>query len=248
MFRPNRKSGAVIMMLGLLFPPTLIAAADYEREKRWAEEITPGIIVGEPIYLSQRNSHNFLGIYAGTDNATLGVIVVHGMGLHPDWGLISELRQRLFDYGYTTLSIQMPVLAADAGHKEYPEVFPEAVERLELAVSYLKHEGYERIVIASHSNGSRMSRVYMRGNPADVSAWVALSLTQGETFDGVDAPILDLYGQNDLPHVLSSVTKRESSLRNRQSRQMFIADADHFFNGHEEAMVNAVKHFLEGIK
>jgi pimeloyl-ACP methyl ester carboxylesterase len=236
------------VLLILLLPALVVAAADYDREKRWASEITPGLIVGEPIYLTQKNSHKFFGIYAEADDASVGVVVVHGMGLHPDWGLIGILRQRLFDFGYSTLSIQMPVLAADASYKEYPAVFPEAAERLSLAVSYLKDQGYEHIMVASHSNGSRMSRVYMSENPADVSAWVALSLTQGGTFEGVNAPILDLYGENDLPHVLSSVAKRKNSFMNSASRQVRIPDTDHFFTGHEEAMVEAVREFLGGLK
>jgi len=235
----------IILLQALLLPTPVLAAADYEREKRWADEITPGLIVGEPIYLSQKNSHKFLGIYAEANHATVGVVVVHGMGLHPDWGLIGALRQRLFDFGFTTLSIQMPVLASDAGPNEYPAVFPEAAERLNLAVAYLKDKGYERVVIVSHSNGSRMSRVYMTTNPVNVSAWVALSLTRGETFEGINAPILDLYGQNDLTHVLSSVTKRKTSLHNIASRQVVIPDADHFYNGHEEAIIDAVRDFLE---
>ena len=39
--------------------------------------------------------------------------LVHGLGIHPDWGLIGALRSDLPDAGYTTLSVQMPVLAAD---------------------------------------------------------------------------------------------------------------------------------------
>lgn len=240
----------VTVTLGLCAVTTQVfAAADYAREKRWADEITPGIIVGDPVYLKQNNGHRFLAIYAQSDNAPLALVIVHGMGLHPDWGMISALRQRLFDYGFSTLSIQMPVLAADAGSEAYPQLFPEAVERLELAVAYLKGLGYQRIGIVSHSNGSRMSRVYLRTNPPDVSAWVSLSLTQGDTFEGVNAPVFDLYGENDLPHVLSSVEQRKASLKgNAASKQMVIPNADHFFNGQEELMINAVKDYLNGIK
>lgn len=224
------------------------AAADYAREKRWADEIVPGIIVGEPVYLEQQNRHRFLGIYAEGGQDRMALIIVHGMGVHPDWGMVSTLRQRLHDYGYATLSIQMPVLAKDAGYQAYPAVFPEAVERLRIAVAWLRQRGYQRAAIVSHSNGSRMSRVYMAGNPAAVSAWVSLSLTQGDTFAGIRAPILDLYGENDLPHVLSSVAERKASLTHAASRQILIPRTDHFFAGQEEAMIGQVKDFLDGIK
>jgi pimeloyl-ACP methyl ester carboxylesterase len=236
-----------LISLLLIASTSALAAPDYAREKRWKDEITPGIVVGDPVYLEQKNGHKFLGIYTEANKARMGVVVAHGMGLHPDWGMIGTLRQRLVDHGYTTLSIQMPVLAAGAQFDAYPAVFPDAAERLGLAVAYLKGKGYKRIAIASHSNGSRMTQVFMSKNPPHVHAWAALSLTRGDTFDGVKVPVLDLYGEKDLPHVLSAAIKRKASFRNPASKQRAIPDADHFFARHEEEMVDAVKDFLDGV-
>jgi len=36
---------------------------DYARERRWAQKITPAIVVGEPIYLALASGHRFLAIY-----------------------------------------------------------------------------------------------------------------------------------------------------------------------------------------
>ncbi len=232
----------------LILANQAFADADYAREKRWADEVVPSIVVGDPIYLTQGNQHKFLAIQTDADNAKAGVVVAHGMGIHPDWGMVNTLRERLADEGYTTLSIQMPVLAADASYTEYPKVFPEAAERLKLAVAYLKQRGYTRIAIASHSNGTRMSRVYMVNNPPDVNAWASISMTQGDNYDGVKTPILDLYGENDLPHVLSATLRRKESLSNNASRQVVIPETDHFFAGKEEEMVKAVVNFLDGLK
>lgn len=244
----GQKHKTIMLITGMLLVTfQAFAAPDYMREQRWADEVIPGLIIGDPIYLTQKNQHKFLGILAESDQARMAIIVVHGMGLHPDWGMIGTLRQHLFDHGYTTLSIQMPILAADASYKAYPQLFPEAVERLQLAVYYLKQKGYQRIAIVSHSNGSRMSRVYMASNPTDVDAWAALSLTQGDSFTGINLPVLDLYGDNDLPHVLSSTIKRKNSFKNKLSRQRVIADADHFFSDQEELMLRTVREFLDGI-
>lgn len=221
------------------------AAADYMREQRWADEITPSILVGEPIYLSQKNQHRFLGILSEADDTQTGLIIVHGMGIHPDWGLISTLRQQLNEAGYTTLSIQMPVLEAAADYTAYLAVYPEAVERLQIATHYLQQKGYQRLIIVSHSNGSRMGRVYMEQNPPAIKAWVALSLTQGDTYAGIKAPVLDLYGDNDLPHVLAAAKQRKDSFQNPASLQQVIPHADHFFNDHEAEMVTAVKNFIQ---
>jgi pimeloyl-ACP methyl ester carboxylesterase len=127
-------------------------------------------------------------------------------------------------------------------------LFPDAAERMQLAVAYLKGKGYQRIALVSHSNGSRMSRVYMATNPSEVGAWVALSLTRGDTFAGIKVPVLDLYGANDLPHVLAATAQRKASFANTASRQIVLAHTNHFFARQEEAMVKAVKDFLNGLK
>ena len=246
---------AWLTSLLLIVSSSTFAASDYAREKRWADEVTPGIVVGDPVYLEQKNHHKFLGIYTEAANAKMGLVVVHGVGIHPDWGLIGTLRQRLPDHGYTTLSIQMPIRAADAKPESYASTFPEAVEGLQLAVTYLKEKGYQRIALVSHSMGSRMSHHYMARNPTDVHAWVALSIpaTLGKpgtamTYGGIKVPVLDLYGDSDLQQVLAGAAKRKASLKNNAaSKQIVVPDSDHFFANHEDAMLKAVKDFLDAL-
>lgn len=238
-----------LISLLLLASSPVFADSDYAREKRWADEVTPTVVVGDPIYLEQKNKHKFLGLYAEAPKAGMGVVVAHGSGIHPDWGLIGTLRQRLVDEGYTTLSIQMPVLADEQRGDAYLPTFPEAAERLQLAVDYLKAKGYKRIALVSHSMGSRMSHAYMLKNPEDVNAWVSMGIPVTESYAGIKAPVLDLYGAKDLDVVLSGAAKRKASLKGHAaSKQVVIPDADHFFGDHEAAMVKAVKDYLDGVK
>ena len=246
---------AWFISLLLAVSASAFAASDYVREKNWADEVTPGIVVGDAVYLEQKNRHKFLGIYTEAANARMGVVVVHGVGIHPDWGMIGTLRQRLPDYGYATLSIQMPILAVDAKPEAYAAHFPEAIERLQLAIRLLKGKGHKQIAVVTHSMGSRMIRDYMARNLAEVSAWATLgmpaALGSGAaiTYDGIKTPILDLYGANDLPQVLSGAAERKASLMGKAlSKQVVIPDTDHFFANHEEAMVKAVKDFLDSVK
>ncbi len=220
-------------------------APDYAREKKWADEVVPGLVVGDPVYLqTPRGHHKFLTLFtpvAGTDRA---VIVVHGMGIHPDWGMVGTLRTELADLGLATLSIQMPILAADAKGEAYPPTFPEAAERIGEAVAFLKSKGYTKLAIVSHSMGSRMSRVYLAGKPdAAVKVWASLGISFDD-YAGIKVPVLDLYGDNDLPAVLDNVRKRKGSLKASGSKQVVIANTDHFYTGHEADMVAAVAAFL----
>ena len=245
--KKNMLLGAVAGLVALLSLTAWAAGgkADYAREKKWADEVVPGLVVGDPVYLeTPRGHHKFLTLFtpvAGTDKAA---IVVHGMGIHPDWGMVGTLRTELADRGFATLSIQMPILAADAKAEAYPPTFPEAAERIAEAVAFLKAKGYTEIAIVSHSMGSRMSRVYVAGKPDPaVKSWASLGLSQAD-YRGLKLPVLDLYGDNDLPPVLAKAGQRKRSLAAKGSRQVAIAHADHFYTGRESEMVTAVADFL----
>lgn len=245
--KKNSLLGGVIGLWTLLVWPYLATAADadYAREKKWADEVVPGLVVGDPVYLeTPRGHHKFLTLFTPVAGSDKALVVVHGMGIHPDWGMVGTLRTELADRGYTTLSIQMPILAADAKGEDYPPTFPEAAERIAEAVAFLKAKGYTQIAVVSHSMGSRMSLEYFTGQPDPaVKAWASL----GPSFKGyasVKLPILDLYGDNDLPAVLGNAGTRKSSLANPASKQVVVAKTDHFFTGHEGEMVTSVADFL----
>jgi pimeloyl-ACP methyl ester carboxylesterase len=158
--------------------------------------------------------------------------------------MIGTLRTELADLGFTTLSIQMPILAADAKGEAYPPTFPEAAERIGEAVAFLKSKGYTKLAIVSHSMGSRMSRVYLVNKPdAAVKVWVSLGISYDD-YAGTRLPVLDLYGDNDLPAVLDNTKKRKASLKTAGSKQVVIPHTDHFYTGHEAEMVAAVAAFL----
>jgi hypothetical protein len=107
------RSGAFALLLFAITQAAL--AADYAREERWAQEIVPALVVGDAVYLATPSRAKVLAILTQpAAGAKAGVIVVHGLGVHPDWGLNGGLRTGLAEAGYITLSVQMPVLAATA--------------------------------------------------------------------------------------------------------------------------------------
>jgi pimeloyl-ACP methyl ester carboxylesterase len=173
---------------------------------------------------------------------------VHGLGLHPDWGLINPLRSQLADQGYATLSVQMPVLAANVKGDQYPPLFPEGSERLAAAVAFLRGKGMKKVAIVSHSMGSRMTNYFLNhAGETRIDAWVAIGLSGEFTDAGTfKAPVLDLYGEKDLAAVLENAAKRAAAIRTiRGSGQLQVAGADHFFAGVENELVNRVRFFLD---
>jgi len=243
----------LVAVAAMAIASACIAEPDYERENRWAGQVVPYLVVGDSVYLEQKNGHRFLGLYTEAADARMGLVVVHGVGVHPDHGLIGTLRRRLPEHGYATLSVQMPVLGAEARGEAYAALFPDAAERLRIAVDYLRGRGYRHVGVVSHSLGTRMTHAYLIGNPASVSAWAALGAGTGPgptlTYEGIRVPVLDLYGAKELPVVLAGAAARRASLpAGGDSRQVVIADADHFFAGREEDMVAAVRAFLDRLR
>lgn len=223
-------------------------AADYAREKRWADEITPSILVGEAVELSAQK-RNFLAILTPAEKTRAGVIVVHGLGVHPDWNMIGVLRTGLPQAGYTTLSIQMPVLEASAKADAYKSTFPEAARRLAAAVEYLNKRGIDKIAIVSHSMGAAMTQYYLSKTPtAPVQAWVSIGISMPEPYAKLKLPILDLYGAEDLPPVLANASARAEELKaNPASKQIVAPATDHFFNNRDAELVKYVKDYLDSI-
>ncbi len=227
-------------------------AQDYEREKRWAEQVVPNLVSGDAVQLRLPAGREFLGIYTEAQKARAAVLLVHGVGVHPDHGIIGILRASLAEAGYTTLSIQMPVQASDAKLDDYyPKVFPEAVQRISAGARWLKEKGAGRVVLLSHSMGSWMSNVYYEETAEPpFAAWVCLGLTGGYGGMGnVRVPVLDIYGENDLPPVLRADRRRRMTIGGIDgSSQMKIAGADHHYLGKEKELAAAIHEFIGKLK
>ena len=238
------RSAAWILLVAALSA----AAQDYEREKRWAAEIVPNLVVGDAVQLKLPSGREFLGLYVERKSAPTAILLLHGVGVHPDHGIIGSLRVALADMGYATLSIQLPVQKSDAQLEDYyPTVFPEAVERIRAAGSWLQARGYQRVVLLSHSMGSWMANVYYEKTAdAPFAAWVCMGLTGG--FGGmrnVHAPVLDVYGEHDLAQVLRADWRRRATLTSIDgSRQVRIAGADHHYTGREKDLAAQIRDFL----
>ena len=237
------------------------AASDYAREKRFADEVTAQLVVGDAVMVSPpagapATYRPFLGLYTAGKPGMAAVVLAHGVGTHPEDGLTGSLRLRLNDLGYTTLAIQMPIAAKDATVDDYyPALFPEAGARLDAASAWLKGKGHANIALVSHTFGSWMANVYLdeathgkRAQGKPYQAWVCISLTGGYSFAvrNYPFPVLDLYGENDIPVTVSSAWRRAGLLRLAAtgSKQVMVAGADAQWRGKEQAAAQAIAEFL----
>ena len=187
------------MVLVLLIKTSPVFSQDYAREKRWADEIEKSLVVGDAVWLQQKNGHKFLSLYTEAKPAKAAVIIAHGRGWSPDFELYGTLRTRLAEMGYTTLSIQLPVLPSTAILGLYVPLYPDARERFQLAVDFLKSKGHRNVAIVSHSLGATMANQYLiRTDDTTIKAWVFVGILQGlEEMYRIKIPVLDVFGERD---------------------------------------------------
>jgi pimeloyl-ACP methyl ester carboxylesterase len=252
---------ATIMLIitAAMVQPVDCRASDLEREQRLAEQTIDAIFDGEPRMLDA-SGQAFLGIYTETETIPEkgAAIILHGRGTHPDWEQVANpLRIALPAHGWSTLSLQMPVLAKDASFYDYEPIFPEAIPRIEAGIRYLRRQGTRRIVLIAHSCGVHMSMAWLKQQgDAGIDAYIGIGMGATDyqqpmrrpfPFDRIRVPLLNIYGSNDYPAVQRQAQQLEPLLAgiNPASAQIQIEGADHYFDGQNEALVEAVIDWLE---
>jgi predicted alpha/beta-hydrolase family hydrolase len=230
-------------------------ASDLDKEKRWADQIVDALIEGEAEWL-EVGQVKFLGIYTESDEPTQrAALVLHGIGVHPDWPqVVYPLRTGLPAQGWSSLSLQMPVLPNDADPKEYVPLFDEVGPRIQAGIAFLKQNGATQIVIVAHSLGAAMASYYLAGQPEGIAALVGVGMTGGGdarmdnvvSLAKVRVPVLDVHGQNDLESVLgTSADRAKAAAGNPAFSQVQVPDADHFFEGHSDTLLKIVVDWLD---
>lgn len=219
---------------------------DYLREDRWAQEVVPGIVEGDAVWLATFARPKVLAILAtpvGTPKG--GVIVIHGLGVHPDFGLVSGVRTGLAEAGYTTLAVQMPVLSAGASRDDYRVAIPGAGDRIASAIAFLRRNGVAKLAIVSHSLGATMVDAYLaRPDAAPVDAWVSVGMLVDFSVPPKE-PVLDVMADNELIQVSVAAPLRLPRLpRDGCSRQVTIAGTDHYFENRQKELTAAIAAFL----
>jgi alpha/beta superfamily hydrolase len=234
----------------LLLLSALACAQDYEREQRWADQILPSLMVGEPIWLQQKNGHKFLALYTEAKNARGAAIVAHGRGWSPDYELYGILRGKLAEAGYTTLAIQLPVLGGGAKIGDYLPTYPDARERFQMAADYLKTKGYKNIAIVSHSLGATMANQYLIDtDDKTVKAWVFVGIINGlEEMFRIKIPVLDVFGSRDWEVTqVGAYERRKQIMKIKGSDQVVVPEALHFFEGREDELTKIIVTFLDQV-
>ncbi len=235
-----------------------LQASDLAKEKRWENQIIDALLDGDAIHLNDGRGE-FLAIETPSSDGSQEqvAIIMHGTGVHPDWPtVVQPLRVELTQAGWHTLSIQMPVLHNDAEHKDYAAIYDWVPGRVNAAIRHARQAGAKRVVLIGHSQGSTMTAYSLKYRTEPVEGFVAIGMGAGiaggpmdnlKHLQKIDLPMLDLYGSEDLEGVIASAEKRRTVAMQASPdyTQQQIAGADHFFEGEEELLLEAVTAWLE---
>ena len=258
----------VVFILGFV-PNGQLVAKDIKqlsREQKIAEKLTLTADADEIVSL-KASGGRFIALYkrgrAQETNEINGVVIlVHGMGAHPDWpDVISPLRTRLTEFGWSTLSIQMPILAPEAAVAGYGKTLRLANSRIQAAIDYLHGWEIEPIVLLGYSFGAAQAANFLASNkPENIRAFISVSMLAQKFIKpridvykfigGITIPILDIYGEEDLEDVRRGIDDRRLAANkngNTGFRQIELQKSGHHYLGFEDVLVKQIQIWLQSI-
>ena len=242
------------------------ARPDYDREERIIGEIEDAVMDGDVEYLPLADDREVFSIHmeAEADQPKGGIILLHSRGYHANWDtVVKPLRVGLAEKGWSTLSVQMPVLGKDAKYYDYVPIFPHSHARIDAAINFYKARGIDNIVLVAHGCGAHMSMSYIDKYGDDqFAAYVGVGmgatdyrqkLVKKFPLDKMLSPTLDIFGEQDFPGVrrLSEYRKNLMDLSgNQRSSQLVIDKADHYYkeDGTTEALIDTIDSWLTKLK
>ncbi len=229
-------------------------ASDLDKEKRWEDQVKESLMDGDLVHLQygKNKKNTFFSLYTKADKPNkTAILLLHGSGVHPDWPqIISPLRTQLPESGWTVLSLQLPVLANDS-KESYQPLIKEASPRINAGIQYLHNQGFSNVVIIAHSMGTEMASYHLANSKDKVSGYIGIGMPASNTqyLDRIHIPLLDLYGSDDLPAVLNSAEKRaKANAANKDYQQKKVKEADHFFEGQEDVLLEVVLSWLKDLE
>ena len=241
---------------------------ELSREQQIAEKLAVTADADEIISL-KASGGRFIGLYkrAKISETKIGevngvVILVHGMGAHPDWpDVISPLRTRLTEIGWSTLSIQMPILSPEEPVAEYGKTLRMANSRIQAAVDYLHDWEIEPIVLLGYSFGAVQAANFLASNkPENIQAFISVSVLVQKfikpkidmyKFIGeISVPMLDIYAEEDLEDVRRGIDDRRLAANkngNNEFQQIELQGSGHHFLEFEDILIEQIQIWLESM-
>ena len=240
--------------------PAFADTADTDWEKQISTKLAEQAESSEVLWL-ETNGEKFLALYTRqtSEPAHGAAIILHAMGAHADWPqTISPIRTKLPMHGWTTLSIQLPLIAPGKPIEDYGQTLNRATQRIKTAIQLLRERKFLNIVVIGHSFGGANALTYINAEKEPKIIALALIGLQDYAFvkppintlaliEKTRLPILDIYGSRDFKNVIDQAPDRRLAAQkgNHQNFSQYQVDgADHYFNKMEDVLIKRVRSWL----
>ena len=234
---------------------------DRQLEMQISEKLTEKAKASEFLWLDA-NGEKFLALLTEqtAEKAEGAIIILHSMGAHADWPqTISPLRTILPEYGWMTLSIQLPVIASENQNEDYGITLKQSSERIKAAIRLLHERKFLNVVAIGHSFGAASVLAYLENQGEEkIIALGAIGLQDypfvKPPIDLLDLiknskiPILDIYGSRDFKRVVDQAPDRRLAAKkgkNNKYTQVEIDGADHYFTKLEDELIKRIRGWLK---
>ncbi len=244
----------------ILYPKIILSDSfpNYERERNISEQILGDIFDGEVEKITSNLDEQFAMIKYSSPERTSAILLLHGRGLNPnEENIIQPLRIQLFDKGYNTYSIQLPVLKKGKTFYDYRKIFKYSDERISSSIEKIL-ETNKNIILIAHSCGVHMLMSWVRKNKNDsIEAFILIGsgavdlgqrILEPYPYSKIKVPILDVYGENDYKSIKANAEERFQNIKklsNKKSSQVKILKSDHYHRDNANELFKAVNQWLK---
>ena len=242
-----------LVILGFL--PHHVAAEDLEQ--RW------GTLLESAQYSAQRekleaSGQKFYGLYRQNHYRTAkgAVLILHDRNQHPDWpSVIHPIRAGLPAFGWSTLSIQLPVSDNTATNGAFTRQTEESAARIRAGIDFLQSKGHKALAIVGYGMGARLAvRTLGDMSQSPIKSLVLISmdnqggaqaLEPGSDLFRIEIPVLDVVGGFETKSVLAAArTRRQHRDKMRLYRSLVIAGANHEYQRQQDILVKRIRGWL----
>lgn len=251
-------SFSLIIALMVLSAWPLTSTADLQATQRLEAAWTGAAdLEGEVIELTAGETP-FVAIYRpqARDTATGSVVLLHGRGTNANsHRVVRPLRIGLSEHGWSTLSLQLPLVPAGAGDDAWLDNAETIGARLQAALDWLTQRGQRNQVIVALGDSATVALRFVAGkDPDPVRALVLLSIPgelaadlDRQALADLERPLLDVFADRDTNPVTRGAAARLRAAREAGASgytQREIAGATLDFPAQEAQLLAVVRAWL----
>lgn len=193
-------------------------------------------------------------------------------------GVVTPLRHHLPEYGWSTLTLSFDFpftpnimlsasLATPVGDEAVNDADQSTIngdntkratlpavsnpERVDAALAMLQAKGFKRVIFLGHGKGAKVALDVLKLHTLPVEGLILVGLDDvdiDDDFKGIEIPILDMYGEQDLVGVESAVNKRKAAMK-RVGKMNYsvrrVLAANHMYYGLEPILLMTVRSWLK---